>query len=1292
MCAGPKGVAATLLALAGLMAPALLRAAADKPVPVLCLAARDARAQGLTDIDAGALARYREAGFALSFGYYEEAQPETLRRFPLVVGMLSQLHQGTSVFKGPFGGAVEAYMRAGGSFLFFSGPSYYGAADFDVMQNPFLARFGAELLKEVPRAAEHERRLPRSVGYRLLRTEDVRPSPYTGGAQELFLPLDYTDAYVRTHTAQFSDDWQVLVTAGAAAASYPHAAWLKGERRPGRWASRPPVLAVRRVGAGRFALFTTSSEYFVWEACHPAFGDGFVLDHDGMRLMSALLGRLADGSAFGGDTGAAEPEALAGEPVSGEEVSVFTGKRAWRRYALERFTPRGSLVRSYVDCGALSDLPYTADRGRGVADAAEGELVRSPGKEIFHPTAANARGVGQRPVTYRFGRLDPGKPYALGMLLWSVDAGVGRDLAVAAGGVARTFALPALQRREGPRFVRLENLAPDASGVLDAVFTCGAGGTGSFSAIGEIWLYEPGARTAADDERLFETCDALCDGSAVRFRESRCWKGLVGARSPADGGEPVERLAAAARSAGLDFLVYTDPADAHDAVSYARLREACGAASDDGFAVLAGLSFADGYRANPSARLAPERAGRVNAYVFQPLTALPERNDYGNPQGLFWKFFGGAFSGGREAAPTFSHAGADGIQPWFQRFWRGFDVMTFGNGPGPAHDARALYADLAASGYGPQPRVSGVYRNAKDIVAARGAGWLTLSSAPSLAAVATHAHMTHASSGPQILAFQAADDFYNAYGAGGGLVFGEPGWFVLNLQAAHTGALARVTLYANRAPVRRWFPEGSRFEAREPVRLLAGAEYRLHVEARDGSEALSARFQAVSRAFATSMCADNQNTITTVFKAPSRFVFDERELYLQHMYWHTGEDAGQLGVMLDASSLVPRVEETGVVQPCKYFHPCPRFTFRDGAAESHQAAELRIEESSPDVALVRYSFARPGAAFRSETVLTAYRPPAGGATAVFVETEIQASRRVSPEEIKEIALLDIALRPDFEADWRYSVSDAAGREHASGAFAELAGGKRAEYPFRAGGMAGVWPHAIANLFVGSCDAADKTIAFELGEGGRIMRERMTVRLRPRGFERGERMACRQLVLLLPGSCGAAPERRALQVRSLAPAAGVRMLSGTLEEAGPAIRCRAGPGYSAAGTCVAAGGRRDPIPLDVSGVCPQWTLAVEDASGLRLTGCGSEVLRTVVAPAEGALRFAAGNPLIADKADLRIEVDAFSKRRVRFLAHNPTPETLRCEVRANPDFASAPVFRTRVEVPPGASVWHDSALP
>ena len=71
-------------------------AVSARPTPVLCLAARDAKGQGLTYIEANALAAYREQGFDLQFDCYEEVSAEKLLRYPVVVGMLSQLHQGTS--------------------------------------------------------------------------------------------------------------------------------------------------------------------------------------------------------------------------------------------------------------------------------------------------------------------------------------------------------------------------------------------------------------------------------------------------------------------------------------------------------------------------------------------------------------------------------------------------------------------------------------------------------------------------------------------------------------------------------------------------------------------------------------------------------------------------------------------------------------------------------------------------------------------------------------------------------------------------------------------------------------------------------------------------------------------------------------------------------------------------------------------------------------------------------------------------------------------------------------------
>ena len=847
------------------------------------------------------------------------------------------------------------------------------------------------------------------------------------------------------------------------------------------------------------------------------------------------------------------------------------------------------------------------------------------------------------------------------------------------------------QPQQGPRFVNIGGLRPDAGGKLDVVFARGAGGTGLFSAIGELWLFESGHAEAADADWIAEEFDSLHDGVAVRFPQAKVWKGLVGARSPADGGLPVSELAAAARRAGLDFLAYTDPAGAHTPASFAKFQAECAAASVAECAVFAGVCFSDRYAERPEARVAMGMGGKVEGYVFQPLQSLPDAQDFGMPSSLFWKFFGGAYSGGRGAPPSLSQPGRNGIAPWHQRFWRGFDVMTFGAGGTLLDDSRALYSDLLSSGYGPQPRVSCLARMADDIAAACGKGWLTLSAAPSPADVATHAHATHATSGPVIRAFQAADDHFNGYGTGGGLLFSEPGWFILNLDVAHTGKLSRVTLYANRLPVRCWTPGRTTFTVAEPVRLLSAAEYRLHVEAEDGSEALSGRFQAVARRFATSMCAGNQNTITTLFKAPSRFVFDERELYLQHSYWHTGEAGGQLGVMRDAARLVPRVDETGVIQPCKYFHPSPAVSFRGRPEENHQWAVLRITESSPDAARFDYRYSRTNAAFFSRTTLTSYRPAEGGLTAVLIETELQARRAVAQDELKRITLVDLAVRPDLASDWRFTALDGTGAETAAGAFATLSRGASEEVALAPGGMACLWPHEIGNLFVASCDESAKRVAFSRNEDGRIARERMTVFLPPRAFALGEAVTFRHLVFLAPGEFRCAAELRDLQSRVLSPVSALRLRLGTAVDTGPGIVCQAGEGHAAGGSFHAKWPPCGPIPLEVGGVRPAWPLALEDASGLRLLGTCSDPLRTVIQPAAtGEEFFMAGNLLLADNPDIRIEADTVSKNRVRFLVHNPTPAALTCDIRVNTAFRHVPAFRKRVTLAPGATLWLDSA--
>ena len=180
-----------------------------------------------------------------------------------------------------------------------------------------------------------------------------------------------------------------------------------------------------------------------------------------------------------------------------------------------------------------------------------------------------------------------------------------------------------------------------------------------------------------------------------------------------------------------------------------------------------------------------------------------------------------------------------------------------------------------------------------------------------------------------------------------------------------------------------------------------------------------------------------------------------------------------------------------------------------------------------------------------------------------------------------------------------------------------------------------------------------------------------------------------MVFLTPGELRSADELKALQASVLLPVSNMHVLLGAVVRTGPDIVCQAGEGRVVSGTFTLKRARLDPLPLEVRGVRPNWPLALEDASGLRLLGSGSDTLRTVIPSSTGTVSFTAGNLLLADSPDVRVEADTASKKRMCFLAHNPTTAALTCEIRANTAFKSIPSFRKRVTLAPGATVWLDS---
>ena len=248
------------------------------------------------------------------------------------------------------------------------------------------------------------------------------------------------------------------------------------------------------------------------------------------------------------------------------------------------------------------------------------------------------------------------------------------------------------------------------------------------------------------------------------------------------------------------------------------------------------------------------------------------------------------------------------------------------------------------------------------------------------------------------------------------------------------------------------------------------------------------------------MCADNQNSICSVSRAPEKFVRDERELYLQHSYWHTGQAQGQLGVMRDARQLVPRVIESGIVQPCKYVRPMPRLELADGGVEDHTDSKMTIAAASGEGNRIRYEFQIPGGILSSRADLTAFRPSAdGGDTAVLVELAVRAERDLAATEIASLELFSFGLMPPFPANWRYRV------ETAPGQFADgmLSNAKvPVTLPLAPFGAAALYPNNLAEPVLLSLNAEPLEVRLDVVKFWNC-RERLTVLLPKSGWKKGE---------------------------------------------------------------------------------------------------------------------------------------------------------------------------------------------
>jgi len=1275
-----------LLLVAVLIAGGNLNAGTENSrlIPVLCLASEDTSTQGLNSIAPKALEAYRKLGYDMHFNFYQKVGLPELLRYPIVVGMMPMLHAGTRAVDERLGKDFDTYLRAGGGIIMIPAPSYYGTEDFVRQLNPWLSTYGARLLSEIPLDPTNQKEIVRILGYRYLRTANLDQShPVTQGIDHIWLPLDFSNQYVTTYSMTLSEPWQTLVRGEKSCATYPFSSISKGVDTVGTWKSEPPFLAVRDVGKGRLAIFTTASGYYIYDAYHWSQADGFVLtEGNGLQLMdrlfryvSAARRKLPPVS----EGGTAEAEKI----VQGN-LPVMPDKVAWIDYAMKHFTPKGFGVRYYIDCGAVADLPYNRERGYGYIDEpGTNWLIRWAWSEIFHATAANCRACDIKDFSYRFDSLDPDKKYALGIMVWAYQPEGTRELVVSFDGKTQArLTPPRFDQRQSPLFQVMEI---PASAIKDRSLNVGlgrGGGSGTFTGICELWLFEGGILSpqAAEFAAKFE---APAGGFKETLNQNEYFPGLIGARSPyTDGKSSVAEMAAAADKADLRFLVFTDELAKLNPEKLSRLKADCAAASNARFTAIPGIQLTAAYRDRPHRPDDPKTYGEVNACFFGNVCRLPNDEEMKNPYNLFWQFFGGEFCGGTRVPANLTTPGHNGISPFFQRFWRGFDLYTYDADGKVADDSTSAFSDLLAHGYGPYPRTSGDYRSTDDIIqAAADHGKVTIL-ARNQEEMPLYHYSSSITTGPEIRTLAFSFDYMRDGENGGGMLFSRQTWLLAHLGVRYKTPISEVTLYRGLQPIRKWFPNRRFVRIDEPILISQQCELSWAVRAADGTEARTGRFQCQDNAFLSGMCADNQNTICSVTRPPSAYERDERELYLQHSYWHTGEAGGQLGVLRDGRELVPRVIETGIIQLCKYFHPAPCAEFSGTRTEDHIFSEMRIVGASRAFNLIRYDFNAKEADFTSRTDITAFRPLDNGATAVMLETTLMPRRDIAASELDRIRFLEMAMMPPLPPLWKYTVAGGSSAP-VTGQFTDIPSGKDVIVPMAAKGGLMLWPNDLASLVILPLDGQAYQVVFDNLPHAWNGRERLRIFQPGRDLRAGEVIRSRFLVMLYPHEIKKPGDLMRISAEYAARANTISKIS-----AGKLIGTEYVLDLEAREDSVdftaVTPRNADPVPLRVKGMNPNWSCGLWQNGRLELFSTVDGTLYAVLPPGTDG-RIVAGHPLMSSVLS-SIEWNGLWQGGIRARVHNPSGTEIMVKFFTNPIMTGLPSYCGKIKMAAGESRW------
>ena len=220
-------------------------------------------------------------------------------------------------------------------------------------------------------------------------TQNIQPHPVTQDVHRLVLPLHGPGPWPGVPALRYSADWQVLVSGEKEAKSFSSddTNSLRLEN-PGSYASAPPVVAVRTLGAGRVVSFPlapihSGMNYLnpLWKNTVETAGDrAAALPSDTLKLLLQAYRWIAEPALANPALGAYQPVPYA--PVK------FPASVDWDQFS---FTPPAGAAFTYPDGQKMDFLP-PSDGVRGVMGAVS-SYAGGQGTVAEYVAAARAAGL-----------------------------------------------------------------------------------------------------------------------------------------------------------------------------------------------------------------------------------------------------------------------------------------------------------------------------------------------------------------------------------------------------------------------------------------------------------------------------------------------------------------------------------------------------------------------------------------------------------------------------------------------------------------------------------------------------------------------------------------------------------------------------------------------------------------------------------------------------------------------------------------------------------------------------------